>query len=526
MSLSARVLGALVVPAVTIPLMAPLAAADAPRPPVNSKLPGDLDVASPYLAQTVCDPAAKPGVTAFARLMSQHYSQLNYGISRSCNAGLTEHSEGRALDWMLDKNDVRQREIADSVVAWLVAPDAQGRPGAMARRFGVMYIIWDRKIWGTYNMGVGWRRYYGASPHTDHIHFSFSWDGAMQRTSWWTGKAWTSVTKTPGGTSGTPVTPPVATPDSYPTLKVGAKGDDVKLAQKVIGVTADGAFGPATQTALRRWQSAQKIAVTGALDTRTWERMVALGEVPPRGGMESLAKYFKTGLRLGSTGEAVKAAQKKLGVAADGSYGEKTAAAVRAFQKKMTLRVDGVVGENAWHALAGLPYVKNGTAAPAPTPAPTPVTSTVSSKTEYTPVKSTVLASGARGSAVKVLQRALAIGVDGAYGPATQKAVRAFQKGAALKVSGVVDAKTWDALEARDYPFLKYRKTVLRSGSKGAAVTALQRALGVRADGSYGAQTVEAVRSLQGRRGMARTGVVGGMTWQALEREMRARRAA
>ncbi|WP_157090044.1 peptidoglycan-binding domain-containing protein [Janibacter melonis] len=523
MSLSARVLGALVVPAVVIPATAPLAAADPPRPPVNTDLPGELDVASPYLAQSVCDPAAKPGVTAFARLMSRHYSQLNYGISRNCNAGLTEHSEGRALDWMLNKNDPRQREIADSVVAWLVAPDAQGRPGAMARRFGVMYIIWDRKIWGTYNMGVGWRPYYGSSPHTDHIHFSFSWDGAMQRTSWWTGKAWTSVTKTPGGTSGTPVTPPpVATPQSYPTLTVGAKGADVKIAQKVIGVTADGAFGPATQAALRRWQSAQSIPVTGALDARTWQRMVALGDVPPRGGMESLAKYFKTALRLGSSGEAVKAAQKKLGVSADGAYGEKTAAAVRAFQRKMTLRVDGIVGENAWRALAGLPYVKNGSA---PEPKPTPVTPTVRSTTEYSPVKSTVLAVGARGSAVKVLQRALAVGVDGAFGPGTQKAVRTFQQRAGLKATGVVDTKTWTALEARDYPFLRYRTTVLKPGSKGSVVTALQRALGIRADGSYGAQTVEAVKSLQGRRGMARTGVVGGMTWQALEKEMRARSA-
>ncbi|MCM3554228.1 peptidoglycan-binding protein [Janibacter melonis] len=522
MSLSARVLGALVVPAVTIPVMAPLAAADAPRPPVNNNLPGDLDVASPYLPQTVCDPVAKPGVTAFARLMSQHYSQLNYGISRNCNAGLTEHSEGRALDWMLNKNDPRQREIADSVVAWLVAPDAQGRPGAMARRFGVMYIIWDRKIWGTYNMGVGWRPYYGSSPHTDHIHFSFSWDGAMQRTSWWTGKAWTSVTSTPGGSSGTPVTPPVATPDSYPTLKIGAKGDDVKLAQKVIGVTADGAFGPATQTALRRWQSAQSIPVTGVLDTRTWERMVALGEIPARGGMESLAKYFKTTLRLGSTGEAVKAAQKKLGITADGSYGEKTATAVRSFQRKMTLKVDGVIGENAWRALAGLPYKKNGSTQ---TPKPTPVTPTVRSTTEYSGLKSTVLAPGARGAAVKTLQRALAIGVDGSYGSATEKAVRSFQWASKLKVTGVVDAKTWDALEARDYPFLKYRTTVIKPGSKGYAVTTLQRYLGVRADGSYGPKTVEAVKALQGRRGMARTGIVGGMTWQALEHELRARRA-
>lgn len=28
----------------------------------------------------------------------------------------------------------------------------------------------------------------GPNPHLDHIHFSFSWAGAMKRTSWWTGQ--------------------------------------------------------------------------------------------------------------------------------------------------------------------------------------------------------------------------------------------------------------------------------------------------------------------------------------------------
>lgn len=517
---SARIVGALAVPVVTVPLIAQMAGAEqTPPPPTNKNLPSDLDVASPYIEQSTCDPAAKPGVTAFARLMAQHYSEFNYGISRNCNSGITEHSEGRALDWMLNANDPTERAIADSVVAWLVAPDAQGRPGAMARRFGVMYIIWDRKIWGTYNMGAGWRAYYGSSPHTDHIHFSFSWDGAMQRTSWWTGKAWTSVTRTPGGPTGDVVT---TTPDTYSTLKLGASGSDVALAQKVIGVTADGEFGPATQAALRTWQGEQGIPVTGVLDQATWQRMVELGKIPARGGMESLAQYFKITLRLGSTGEAVKAAQKKLGITADGAYGPATAEAVRAFQRKMSLKVDGILGENAWRALAGLPYKKNGT-----TSDRLPGTPAVKTTTPITDQKSTVLSPGSRGAAVRALQRALGtVAVDGSYGPATEKAVRSLQWASQLPVTGIVDEDTWEAIESRDYPFLKYRRTVIRAGSSGYPVTLLQRYLGVRADGNFGPATTEAVKALQGRRGLARTGVVGGLTWQALEKELRARRAA
>ncbi len=217
MSRSVRLVGAALIPAFTLPIATSAVArsADVPPPPVNRNLPKELDVASPYIPQSVCDPDPKPGVTAFARLMANHYDEFNYGISRACNYGLTEHSEGRALDWMLNAYDPHERAVADGVIAWLLAPDSEGRPAAMARRFGVMYIIWNRQIWGTYQMSTGWRPYNGVSPHTDHIHFSFSWDGAMQRTSWWTGKAWTGVTTTPGGPS-----MPIPDPTEYPTLRV------------------------------------------------------------------------------------------------------------------------------------------------------------------------------------------------------------------------------------------------------------------------------------------------------------------
>ena len=445
MSLNARVLGALLTPVVTVPLAAQAAHAyELPPPPTNPNLPRALDIASPYLPQTVCDPVAKPGVTAFARLMSRHYEEFNYGISRSCNAGLTEHSEGRALDWMLNKNNPDERAVADAVVRWLVAPDASGQPGAMARRFGVMYIIWDRRIWGTYSMNEGWRPYYGSSPHTDHIHFSFSWDGAMQRTSWWTGKAWTSVTSTPGGTASTvPVTPDA----------------------------------------------------TG------------------------LSAYFSTTVRLGSTGSAVRALQQELKISADGVFGPQTESAVKAYQKSKTLKVDGVVTSNVWRALAGLSYTKTGTT----TASGTTTTTTTTALSRY---KSTVLALGARGEAVKALQRALGgLAVDGVFGSQTERSVKAFQTRSSLRATGIVDGKTWDALEAKANPFLAYRSTVLRVGSRGAAVTVLQRALAIPADGVYGSQTEGAVRAFQKRSSLTQTGIVTTVTWDALARQIQARAA-
>jgi LysM repeat protein len=50
-----------------------------------------------------------------------------------------------------------------------------------------MYIIWNERIWSTYDRDSGWRPYHGPDNHTSHIHFSFSWAGAEKRTSWWTG---------------------------------------------------------------------------------------------------------------------------------------------------------------------------------------------------------------------------------------------------------------------------------------------------------------------------------------------------
>jgi hypothetical protein len=63
---------------------------------------------------------------------------------------------------------------------------------------------------------------------------------------------------------------------------------------------------------------------------------------------------------------------------------------------------------------------------------------------------SVVLRVGARGAAVNTLQRALALDVDGVFGPQTLAAVREFQRSMGLEVDGVVGHKTWGALSRLD----------------------------------------------------------------------------
>jgi hypothetical protein len=86
---------------------------------------------------------------------------------------------------MLNVNNSADRAVAGDVLNWLLATDQYGNRHAMARRLGIMYIIWNRQVWRAYQSSSGWQPYSGSNPHTDHIHFSFSWPGARKQTTWW-----------------------------------------------------------------------------------------------------------------------------------------------------------------------------------------------------------------------------------------------------------------------------------------------------------------------------------------------------
>ncbi|MCK0113505.1 cell wall-binding repeat-containing protein [Ornithinimicrobium sp. F0845] len=266
-----------------------------PAPPTKD-LPATLDAAPPWQYSYSCDPNNKPGMVAFANLVSAHYDRPTWYGSRSCKWDSSQHYEGRAMDWQMNAYDPEDKAIGDAVAQWLSANN-----GEMARRFGVQSIIWNRQSWYLYKPGA-WYPYYGASPHTDHVHISFSWDGAMGRTSWWDG---TPVTAHDYGTcrvyagqfapryqgfNGTPCPTglPAAPYAPYPVILPGANNNDVAQAQRYLGFTGsdvDGSFGPLTLQALLNYQSANALPWTGVLDKATWAYMIAAGipsdPVPP-----------------------------------------------------------------------------------------------------------------------------------------------------------------------------------------------------------------------------------------------------
>ncbi|WNG41343.1 peptidase [Archangium violaceum] len=132
-----------------------------------------------------------------------------------------------------------------------------------------------------------------------------------------------------------------------------------------------------------------------------------------------------------------------------------------------------------------------------------------------------------RGASVVTLQKKLkAAGfdpgaADGAFGPKTLAAVKAFQKSRGLASDGIVGPKTWSALNSATASSGGSGPT-LRQGARGEPVRALQNrlnALGFNAgtaDGDFGPKTLAAVKAFQKSRGLTADGVVGPKTWDKL----------
>lgn len=263
---------------------------------------------TPYVAQDSCHPAFEPGTRRLVRLLKRTYPDVYAQGAYACGTDgtVSEHYEGRAIDWMAAVKNRRQHAEARALIHWLLAPDAAGEAYAMARRLGVMYLIYDNRIWGPWG---GWEPYdncakhqqaaYDNSCHRTHLHISLTWNGAMGRTSFWTNKvtptdygpcrakglAWARgyvrynpkpCPRTAGPTVPKHASPAAKTVAGYSGLYLhhGSTGPAVAALQTVLHVSATGNYLGGTRAAVRGFQRAHRLPATGAMNRRTWQRLL------------------------------------------------------------------------------------------------------------------------------------------------------------------------------------------------------------------------------------------------------------
>jgi peptidoglycan hydrolase-like protein with peptidoglycan-binding domain len=410
------------------------AATVAPVPdPVSAvAAPAVTEGFSPYVPQDSCDPTIKPGTAALRTLLVTTYGGRDLGITRGCDIGTTsEHKEGRAFDWGLSAAVPAEMAIATQFLTWLLAPGPNGMAALNARRLGVMYVIWNGKIWGAYRSADGWRPYTGGESHSDHIHISLSWNGAMKKTSWWTGAVaptdygpclavagstapvWTGPRTTP---CPAPIDPMTLT--GTPLLAQGMTSPYAVQLQRLLHVTpVTGYFGPLTDAALRAFQAAHGLPVTATTTPATWTALRGAPSVVTLPTSESqtvtAARSFPSAMHY--------TVRRGDSLSALATRWRSTVAAITSASRltSTTLRVGQVV--------------------------------TIPVRSGITKFTWTTLTVGSRGVAVKALQSALEMRKKyrtGLFGPITQGKVNALKSAHHWKADGVAGPGVWRALGA------------------------------------------------------------------------------
>ena len=137
----------------------------------------------------------------------------------------------------------------------------------------------------------------------------------------------------------------------WPVVQNGNQGHPIRTLQFLLrahdhNLTVDGMFGPATEAAVKAFQTSKGMTADGIISAPTWSTLVIQ-------------------VKKGSSGEAVRGVQEEFqfragepgkGLKVDGVFGKETDSTVRGFQHALSLDipfvvVDGIVGPITWQAL-------------------------------------------------------------------------------------------------------------------------------------------------------------------------------
>jgi hypothetical protein len=163
--------------------------------PTLAKYVMPVDSYATYQPQKTCVRKDKPGTVALGLWLAARGGSYG-GTLRDCRSGgQSEHKDGRAFDWTLDATDLDDQATADAFIIEAFADDELGDTDALARRMGIMYVIWNDKMYAAWDgfepknyLSSGCRSRRTCSPtlrHRDHMHISLSKAGAQGLTSWY-----------------------------------------------------------------------------------------------------------------------------------------------------------------------------------------------------------------------------------------------------------------------------------------------------------------------------------------------------
>ena len=151
-----------------------------------------------YQPEERCSPKAKPGAEYLAGWLVRTYGGARGRIGAACTDSVSEHQEGRAVDWSNDATTKAGRARVKEFLRDVLAADHRDRPAAKARRMGIMYVIWDDRMWAAWEnfepepyLHSACRKVKKCSTtlrHRDHVHVSLSRKGGFGRTSFYDGR--------------------------------------------------------------------------------------------------------------------------------------------------------------------------------------------------------------------------------------------------------------------------------------------------------------------------------------------------
>ena len=346
----------------------------------------------------------------------------------------------------------------------------------------------------------------------------------------------------------------------YTILQKGVEGAEVSSLQEALielgflTGSADGKFGASTEKAVIAFQEKNDYPATGIMDANIQAFLYSGQPKNAKGtktSIKTLSPVKEVSMKKGNKGAAVTELQQKLielgylKGTPSGTYDTDTIGAVRSFQKKNGLTSNGTADATTRALImSGTALGAKDTATPtvAITPSPTPTMA----------VPSESLRSGDKGDDVKLLQKRLKdlgyykSSVDGKMGKGTVKALKEFQKAHGLKDDGVAGQATYailftdNALKKGTTPTPQPTTSstpapevtatantsaswpTLRKNDSGTDVAQLQEALiqlgylSGKADGNYGAKTVDAVKAFQKANGLTADGTAGEQTQRTL----------